>query len=573
MAIKTLQKVVRLLGDKSHTMHQLVAAYNPTQNPNPYEVLLAAQILNARTESWGEGMPPLGDIINNAMVSSRTERAPNPNTTIIQTLIKELDAIPMKEPNSWRDWCIRQAYFTGNVSIIDYFTLVYKNGKYADLFSAKAGIFNHPDKNRTGALLNINNTGSDGVVSVFANTVIYTGASQFADDTGTSPYFTLNAFGVALPYQFYFSQNDMDVPKVIAGGTFADIQIAITGTETAAQMRDLIYAAIDGTSAFTVTTDGNNVIATATGPGTTTGEFNYTNLLMFPDVSKLYDFTADGPAVGAEPAEFEINFTYADTLLADRFFMIADTNGLSTLLYYDLDASGTFITPPPAAPDNTIAIPITTGMTASDIQTATETILEGLGYLTISSPRKRITCCVYNITGEIDLFDQGTMAIGVNYKYNSDIKGSDGTVLASDVSSDTDYIAYWNTSKVAHEATLGLTYPYLNSGILSTGGDKYYPIDLGNIGEPGGFVAPCAGCQRYGGLKPQFVFGSGSPGQEFRCVPCRDVFGSAGNSSGGFTIYAYSPTSTGGPGYNTPGNIFIASEGRQANLTAIGNLI
>lgn len=257
------------------------------------------------------------------------------------------------------------------------------------------------------------------------------------------------------------------------------------------------------------------------------------------------------PGPGEQNEIFFINFKLADTSLADRFFILYDNAGLSYMLYYNLDGAGTFVPPAGLIPDALLPIEISTGFSAKEIQAATVGVLDAttLFSLKVTDFLLRVT---YNNPEVIQDYNEGTSGIGINYEFNDTLLGSDGSTLEAGITNNEEYANAWNTLKVPFEATQGYTYPYLDPRIVGPGS----PIQ--RAGGPCGACFRAVGVPVYGGDPGSGPSGD-SPNGPTGCRGCNSAA-----SASIFRTTAYDMFTN--PTYNTPGNIFIASEGRQSRL-------
>jgi len=256
-----------------------------------------------------------------------------------------------------------------------------------------------------------------------------------------------------------------------------------------------------------------------------------------------------------EPYVMFITFDLADISLADRFFIVYDELGQSYMLYYDLDGAGTFV--PPIVTDFTLPIAIVTGDVQKEILAATLGVLDSTGAFTLKITDLLLRITVKN-NGVVTDYNEGTSLIGINYEFNDELIASDLSVLASGITDPIEYANAWNTLRVPYEATLGNTYPYLNPDI----------IDVGSPVSRNGSASPCGACFRAVGI-PVYgrdPSGSGtSPDSTNGPTGCKGC--SSGASSSAFRATAYDMfTNT---TFNTPGNIFNTTEGRQRRLTPL----
>lgn len=409
----------------------LVQAYGHNElsrQANPHEVWTAANLIKLRSDYWGENLPegsttdellqsnpPVvtpAAVINSATRGAQADGpgAASPNTTLIQTLEKQLRGMVMSSPNNWIDWAEASAFFFEGVGpFLAYFENEYQSGAYSDFYRSTLGAFKHPD----GYLQGLS-----------------------------------------------------------------------------------IYGSVEGD--------------------------------------------------GSTEAEFDIDFTLADSSLHHRFFIIYDTAATSTMFYYDVGDVGGFV--PPVVTTGVVKIILSAADDNAAILGATKAAIDGLATYTTTVTGLFLNA-VSVAVGAVTDPDDGTAAFGVNYTYNDELRASDGTVLASGITDKEDYAEKWNALKIPFEEGLGNTYPYLDPRIIG-------------IGDPAPEAAgPCNGCLNRPGCS---IYCHDRTLNCCKACPCVA-------SSATFRTTAY-PTFDVGT-YNTPGNLFVAGEGRQANLTPIQDVI
>jgi hypothetical protein len=555
----------------------LVEAYGIGQRvqANPHETWLAAKLIKLRTRYWATNMPSGildGDntpeefdlltptsSINAAVRGARNDGrtgADTPNTDLIQNFELKLRTLSMDQPNAWRDWNLAVDYFNTHVAYVDYFARSYKNGAYRDFYEREAGVYRHPDNQLNGLNFSSINGGED-ATGTKATTTITSGGTGTAGPVQAAPY-----IGVYIkPLEaavFWFNidgtYTQPDTSGLIDPGitTYYEINLSSSLPPTDAGLS--IKSAID---ALTL-----DVTTTITAPGVVDVTTNSvgskpSSVGTFPTYVPGFpgwNFSwVDGSVVDSgEIAKFDINFTYANEELADRFFVLSDLADSTTLLYYNLDGAGTFVPPVGLIPDATVAINITTGDSPAVILAATKSALDGLGYLTTEVAGLSLQA-TYTGVGLPEYVDPGDAKIGVNYTYYSELKApSDGSVLASDVISDQDYAEKWNNFVIPYEQALGNTsIQYLNPTVLANGSEVGGGI---NYKSGAGFSTDCGCCWPVTNCARGVKYFNSVVGNE-RC------FCSIG---GGVLLndvkLSFWPSGTIPPApYNTPGNIWSNS--------------
>ena len=553
----------------------LVASFNSNQKtkPSPHQVWLAATMLRWRTNNWGANIPIDGSKYTNKTTSGGARISANnckegksgcsyeaiqsarnaggkgaayPITNVITTLEQKLVGLRMSGNNNWNMWNKGLDYFFNACSLsLTYFTYTYKNGASSAFFEEAVGLFNHPNSYKTGLQFGNKIKGSDGpdkaITTITVDTVAAPGDDKkywtmFSDATNrTIVWIEVDASGAIAPVvapivgitDYYLKL------ALTSGGTPADQSIAITG-----QLNS------DPGWLFDIVTSGgiSDVIVTNLAVGSVTAS-DFTNM---PSSGTWVGSFIDGDIDGAIAFEtFTIDYWRPTpaTDLANRFFILYDTVGDSTLLWYDLDGGGV---QPVITADNYVSIPITTGMTAAEIQEASRIILDGLVFLTASAEGTKLVL-TYTIADAVTNYDTGTSSFGVNYEYSDLLLGSDGSTLASGIVSAETYAEAWNEFKVDFELTQGNFYPYLNANLPW----------IGSLTARGG--VPCYVCLGRAGI---CWTGVGT-----NCTECR--------SCGSKSTNAMFRTSTFSSNRRyTPGNIFLIAESNKQNkITPISELV
>ena len=560
-------------------LEPLVAAYNTTQNikPNPHEVFLAAMYLEARTQYWGGNIPSASDsrrgdpecclehvvqmCCKNGIVAGAQADGPgaaSPVTTRTETLRKELDNLVMNQPNAYVDWIYALGYFYESVGpFLSYFTYNYKDGRYADFYENTLNVFRHPDGYKTGIEFETVQEGiaapaTAGLTSVeFVTTnlgqeesyfLIYKDATNvdqcwFDAGSGIAPALAVVP-GYTVTQRVFLA--DPALPPSDFANTVAGAFVGIPG-----------YTSVTKTGASTV-----EFLTTYTGARPAS---DFSNMPVGEWVGTFVDGTDAGVSQVAEDC-WQV-WCAPSEVMADRFTIISDTLGATWLLYYDLDGGG--VPPAGVVADNIVPIPVTTGMSAEEVTVATAAVLDGTGFVTTAITTNGYgtltqLMITYILPGPVNEIDEGNAGIGINYAYYDELKGSDGTVLASGITNDAEYADAWNTFKVDFEETKGLTYPYLDSRLTVVGSFTNAASGTG--------ASPCGVCFRSIGN----AVWSGSGGTITGTVSCRGC--TSAQHSGMFRAMTYNGTTN--VNYNTPGNIFLANDGgRQASLTPVNELV
>lgn len=533
----------------------LVDAYRFNGEPNPHEVWLAATLIELRTKYWGTNMPLSTELVDPGVgggggstkecckkklcscktVASAGARvaggkgAKEPVTTLIQTLHEELRTLDMSQINAWQDWSEAVGYFYNNIGpFLSYFDRNFKGGAYADLYRSAIGVFDHPDSNSKGLSFFLYTKGN----AAESITNITSGGLTPDIAPGTEgPYVTVYTDPTnRLIIWWSPNLNGYVQPTVAAEPGVTDTYLPITGTNTdnatkAAQELEGQLGVVPGIS---VTRDGVVVSITVDYIGTTpTGTYNLTSNGFLAPWSFAF---IEGQGGVSDYERIRIDFTSADISLADRFFILYDTAGLSHMFYYDLDAAGTFVSP--VVTDTTTAIPILSANDAKDILAATQGVLGGTGLFTLKVTDFLLTVTV-TLKGVVNDFDEGTATIGVNYTYADKLIASDTTELATGITNAKEYAIAWNTLRVPHEASLGFQYGYLDPRIISEG-------SLLKENQP------CGACLRAVGIPVWHIDDKGF--QQSICQTC-----GSGTSSSLFRYTTYQMFEI--PRYNTPGTI------------------
>jgi len=577
-----------------NVFESLVGAYNTTQNvqPNPHEVFLAAYYLEMRTYYWGGNIPSASDsrdgdpdccikpptkCCRSAVVNGARADGPGaagPVTARTQALEKQLDDLVMNQPNAYNQWIQGLDYFYRNVSLsLMYFTYEYKEGRFRDFYNNTLGLFDHPDSYTTG--IQFGNI-QEGIAAPATKSVtrITTDSVGFTEGLLLpGPYVEVWTSPTIRNIIWFSINTSYFAPTVLPIGGVTDnyYQVPLNGgspaADNAANMKGVIDGfAIPGLDPVAIEGGGGTIAAiytTATGPGTPGGTSGFVGFVGF-DALWAMVYT-DGSPAGVSQARVDCWQLWCapSEVLADRWAMIYDTLGASWLFYYDLDGAGTFSPPVGLIPDNTVAIPVTTGMSVEEVAVITASTIQDQGFITTSimagkDGLQTVIELTYTIEAPTTDFDTGNLSFGVNYVYYPDLKGSDGSTLATGITTPEEYAEAWNEFKVPFETTQGNAYPYLNPNLPWIGALQ------GAAG--GGNCGTCFG--GFGSTIPYFNAKCWT-GSSSGCEECRSCLGASTNSVFRTNAYPSYPMTD----YNTPGNIFDSTTGRQANLTAVQDLV
>ena len=545
----------------------LVNAYNATQKvvPNPHEVNLVASLLHLRTQTFGGNISvtDIEELVNAGVRGARAENATSPKTFRVEQLIQELNGLRMSQPNAYIDWITASSEFTRNAFVVDYFNLKYKDGAYGSYYSEAAGVFNHRSHNKKGLTMYFRPT--DAEATAGGSQITFESMSEAQAGKYFIVYTTLTT-----AVQIWYNSGVTPAPAlaVIPGVTVTLIEAASPVASGTSLMADAMVAAVESDPAFAqVIKTADNKVAFQT---VFTGVRPVSD---YDDLDKTWTGQfLQGMNVGEGPTDFidgfDIDFKYANESLADKFFFVTDSLDVRTSFRYSLDgggsaapccgdvASGIPCDPNVPCPGASVVINITTGMTPLEIATATKDVLDAIPYIESTSINGTVVISLFTTSLASDSVDNGNSTIGLSYKYDPFLVASDGTVLATDISTDAEYRTAWNTLRVSAEAALGNTYPYLVDGLL-TGGQ------IGNYTSNSGIS--CGVCNKLNNFRgPYITFGDlGGVGFPGNCVACPIKIG-----GGTFSAVAFNPDGD----YNTPGNIFDGTD-IVAKLTPINELV
>jgi hypothetical protein len=467
----------------------------------------------------------------------------------------------MSQPNAWQDWSEAVAAFYNNIGpFLTYFDYKYKDGRYADFYNSALGVITRPGGYTKGLSINLAQEG----VNDSATTTI-TLHKIGINEGQPNAYFIMWANNTDR-YIVWWPSGGLAVPPAVPpmlGINDFYIQVNASFLNTAEQVQQLTIDAVNAIDLGTVFTaiPGQTINP---GPDELREVIITLNAVVVnPPVSTFQLFTINtafwSGTFAQESTSTIINFGFslADLTLADRFFVLYDLAGNTYMFYYNLDGAGTFV--PPFTPDALIPINIVTGDLIEDIQTATIIAVEsqGIGSMNTLKDFPLVSEFIYDQTGPVTDPNEGTVMIGINYEFNDELVASDLSVLATGITSNEEYANAWNTLRVPYEETLGYTYPYLDSRIVSIGS---------SVQRTGG---PCGACYRAVGTPVYCADADGSSNPDIQPVCCRGCNSAA--SSAAFRATPYDMFTN--PTYNTPGNIFNAQEGRQKNLISNDDIV